>query len=273
MITCIISTILSSKLSRESIYTLKLFLRKINLKEGTEINVMKSIYIRDVYSPKFESIPETASFIEVVNQVISKRDPYFAVLDSNNSLMGMVSIHDIKSFLFEGEELQNVIIARDIASKDFDMVTVNDNCKDVIDKMNKKGFVGLPVVKSETNHKILGMVWQKDILDAYHIEIERKDMVATIADKIQLTNEQREVQFLGGYSILEIPVPKIFVGNSIKDLNIRAKYGIDVLSINQKTRQGTDVKAFPKPDFILKEDDLMTVAGKINKINLLKNLV
>ena len=273
MITCIISTILSSKLSRESIYTLKLLLRKINLKEGTEINVMKSIYVRDVYSPDFESIPETANFIEVVNSVISRRDPYFVILDNKGMLLGIVSIHDIKSFLFEGEELRNVIIARDLISKDFETVTVGDNCRDVIKKMSRTGFSALPVVKSEENHKMLGMIWQKDILDAYHLEIERKDMVATMVDKIQLTNEQKEIHFLEGYSILEVPVPKIFVGSSIKELDIRVAYGIDVLSVKQKTKQGSGVKMFPRPDFLFQDGDLITVAGKINKINLLKNLV
>ncbi len=272
MATCIISTILSSNLSRESIYTLKLLLRKINLKGGTEINIMKSIYVRDIYSTHFESISETTGFIEVVNHVVSNRDQYFAVLDQQQLLVGIVSIHDIKSFLFEGEELQNLIIAKDIALKDFDAVTLNDNCQEALDKMRDSGFLGLPVVNSTDKRKMLGMVWQKDILDAYHKEIERKDIVATMADKIQLTNSQQEIQFLGGQSIMEISVPKAFIGYSIKSLNIRAKYGVDVLSVRQYSKIGTDIKAFPKPDFVLKSDDHITIAGEIKNINMVKNL-
>ncbi|MBU3915783.1 chloride channel protein [bacterium] len=272
MATCIISTILSSNLSRESIYTLKLLLRKINLKGGTEINIMKSIYVRDTYSTHFESIPETTGFIDVVKHVISKRDQYFAVLDHQQFLVGIVSIHDIKSFLFEGEELQNLIIAKDIALKDFKAVTLDDNCHEALEKMRDSGFLGLPVVSSEDNRKMIGMVWQKDILDAYHKEIERKDIVATMADKIQLTNSQQEIQFIEGHSIMEIPVPKVFVGYSIKSLNIRAKYGIDVLSVRQHTKIGTDIKAFPKPDFVLKKDDHITIAGEIKNINAFKNI-
>ena len=47
MVTCIISMIVSSKFSRESIYTLKLILRNIKIKEGTEINIMESIYVKE----------------------------------------------------------------------------------------------------------------------------------------------------------------------------------------------------------------------------------
>ena len=62
MITVVISTILSSKLSRESIYTLKLVLRNIHLKEGTESNIMESIFVRNVYREKYDSIHISDNF-------------------------------------------------------------------------------------------------------------------------------------------------------------------------------------------------------------------
>jgi len=272
MITCIISTILSSKLSRESIYTLKLMLRKINLKGGTEINIMRSIYVRDVYKTEFEVIAETTNFIEVVHQVISKRDPYFVVQDQKQHLVGIISIHDIKSFLFEAEELQNLIIAGDIALKDIAVVTPDQNCQEVLDQITKKQLLGLPVVAPENPERVVGMVWQKDILDAYYKEIERRDIAASLVDKIQSSKPQREIQFLEGYSILEIPTPKQFVTRSIKDLNIRAVYGVDVLSVKRESAKGVEVKAFPNPDTVFREGDILTLAGMAKSIQRLKNL-
>ncbi|MFH2132829.1 MAG: chloride channel protein [bacterium] len=272
MITCIISTILSSKLSRESIYTLKLLMRKINIKGGTEINVMKSIYVRDVFQPHFESIRETTNFIEVVDHVISKRDPYFIVQDNNDLLVGIISIHDMKSFMFEAEELQNLIIAGDIALKDIEVVSLDEDCHSALDKMSKTGFLGLPVVQPNNKRKVLGMVWQKDVLDAYHKEIERKDIASTLADKIQLSSSRRDVYFMEGYSISEIPVPGLFVGKSIRELNIRANYGVDVLSIQQQKKQGVEINAFPDPNYVLESDDVLTVAGLSSKLNLIRNL-
>jgi len=272
MITCIISTILSSKLSRESIYTLKLLLRKINIKGGTEVNVMKSLYVRDVYHQHFESIPETTNFIEVVDHIISKRDPYFIVLDDHELMVGIISIHDMKSFMFEGEELQNLIIAGDIALKDFEVVSLDEDCHEALDRMSKTGFLGLPIVQPNNRRKVVGMVWQKDILDAYHKEIERKDVAATLVDRIQMSSSSRDVYFMEGYSISEVPVPKTFIGKSIKELNIRATYGVDVLSIKQQKKRNVEIKAFPGPDYILKADDILTVAGLIVKLNRLKSL-
>lgn len=233
---------------------------------------MKSLYVRDIYQPYFESIKETSNFIEVVNHVISKRDPYFIVQDDKELMVGIISIHDMKSFMFEGEDLQNLIIAGDIAMKDTEVIGLEDDCQTALDKMSKTGFMGLPVVHPQDRRKVQGMVWQKDILDAYHKEIERKDMAATLVDRIQMSSSRREISFMEGYSIAEVQVPKSFVGKSIKELNIRATYAVDVLSIKQIKGEGVAVKAFPGPDYVLKADDLIIVAGLINKLNLIKTL-
>jgi hypothetical protein len=58
-------------------------------------------------------------------------------------------------------------------------------------------------------------------------------MVATMVDKIQSSNPTNEVHFLEGHSICELPVPEPFIGKSIKEINIRAAYGVEVLSVKQ----------------------------------------
>ena len=272
MITCIISAILSSKLSRESIYTLKLLLRNINLKEGTEINVMKSIFVRDVVTNEFESIAEGSNFSEVVHLIVSKKDPYFAVLNDRKDLVGMISIHDIKSFLFDTQNLQDLIIAGDIAVKDFEKVVPDTNCQEALDKMKRSGFAGLPVVDAKFPHKMLGMVWRSDILNMYNQEIERKDIASTLVDKIHLRDTAQNVYFMGGYSLSEVDIPYTFLGKSIKDLNIRAKYDVSILSIKQNKAHGTEINAFPSSDYILKKGDRLVVAGEVKRINLLKGL-
>ena len=79
MITCIISMIISSRLSRESIYTLKLLLRNISIKEGTETNVMESVFVKDVYTKDFSAINVTDNFNQVINKVLKGRGPDFPV--------------------------------------------------------------------------------------------------------------------------------------------------------------------------------------------------
>lgn len=270
MITCIISTVVSSKLSRESIYTLKLLLRNINIKDGAEINIMKSIFVSDVYSSEVEVIPEGTKFDDIVNKMITSMSQYFIVTDKKGYVTGILSLNDIKDQLFERDILQNVLIAKDIASGEVETISLDENCQDALDKMNILNIDGLPVVDKQKPDRVIGMIWRKDIFDAYNKEVERQDLTATFASKITMKNISDDVHFIEGHAISEIPAPKKFIGKSIKELNIRAKYGVDVILIRSNTGSGSKVKAIPSPDYIITFNDSLIVAGEIGKINLLK---
>ena len=51
MITCIISRLMAGRLLKESIYTFKLIRRGVDIRAGREVNVLKSISVKDVMNP------------------------------------------------------------------------------------------------------------------------------------------------------------------------------------------------------------------------------
>ncbi|HSD64509.1 MAG TPA: chloride channel protein [Ignavibacteriaceae bacterium] len=272
MITCIISVIISSKLSRESIYTLKLVLKNIGLKDAVETNVMESIYVKDVYKKEFESINTTENFGQIVNKIIAGKESEFPVIDSEGRVSGMISINDIKDYLYERESLQNVLIAGDILNTYFETITTDETCQSALDKLRKYSFNGLPVVNNKNSGHMIGIIWRKDILDAYDREIEKRELTSNLASLIVMKEEEPAVHFMEGYSIIEIPPPKSFIDKSIKELNIRKHYGVDVLSIRIKEKKGEKINAIPSPEYIIKADDTLIIAGEIKNINFIRNL-
>ncbi len=271
MITCIISTIISTGLSRESIYTLKLVLRNIHIKDGAEINVMKSIFVKDVYTPHAETISNRSNFNDIVNTVIAGRDPLFPVIDGRGKLTGMLSLNDVKDHLFDRDVLQNLLIADDIAVKEFDTVTLDDNCQTALDLIGSGNLEGLPVVHPRRPDTLMGMIWRRDVLEAYNKEIERRDLTSTFASQITMKNIDQSVHFMEGYAITEIPVPNWFVGKSIREINVRAKFAVDILLIRTNTEEGSKIKAIPDPDYVFSFKDSLVIAGEIGRINLLKS--
>ena len=272
MITCIISVIISTKLTRESIYTLKLLMRNIGIKEGMEVNVMESLYIKDIYKTDVESIGETDNFNHVVNKVLKGKSTEYPVVSRQNNLIGIISIYDIKDHLFEKDELKNLLIAADIVDTNFESVSPESNCEMALDKMSRYDLEGLPVVNSEDGNKLIGYIWRKDIQDAYQKEIDRMEIASNIASSIVMKEDEKEFHFMEGYTIVEISPPKSFIGKSIRELDIRKNYGVDVLSIKTGKRSDSKVKAIPNPNHVFKEDETLIVAGEIKNINLLKNL-
>ncbi|MBK7631747.1 MAG: chloride channel protein [Ignavibacteriales bacterium] len=272
MITCIMSMIVSTKLSRESIYTLKLVLRNIGIKEGMETNIMESIHVKNVYRKDFETIHVADNFNQIVNRVIRGKESDFPVIDSERRVKGMISIHDIKDSIYEKESLENLLIAGDISNQFYETLLPEDSCQVALDKLRKYSFEGLPVVNDKDSNKIIGILWRKDIQDSYDREIEKRELTSNLASLITMKDDEPMVHFMEGYSIIEISPPHMFIGKSIRELNIRSEYGVDVLSIKTKEKRGEKITAIPSPDYIIKEDDTLIIAGEIKKINLVRSL-
>ncbi len=272
MITSIVSLIVSSSLSQESIYTLKLLLRGISIKEGTETNVMESIYVKDVYNKEFTPIEITDNFSKVVNIVLSGKGVEFPVINKSSNVVGIISMNDLKELLFEKDSLNSLLIAGDLANTDFKTLTPEDNCKQALEIMRVYNFEAIPIVEAFNSQKIIGMLWRKDIQDAYQKEINRIELTNNLASSISMKEEVTNIHFMEGYSIAEVKVPRSFVGKSIKELNIRAKYGVDVLSIKSNKKSGMNINAIPNPDYVFENIDSIVVAGEIKKINKIKNL-
>ena len=273
MLTSIISTIVCSKFSAESIYTLKLILRNINVRGRAEFDIMKNLYVKDLFTRDFVSIPQKTDFNEAVMKLISKGLPFLSVHNvKTGAFVGVVSVSTIKDMMFMKETLRLVCIAGDIADESVRPVNLDDNCDAVLKRMQKLKIDGLPVVDAKANGRQIGVIWLKDIANAYEKEIEKIDLAGDLAQKITMLNVDNDVRFLEGYSIAELPVPKEFVGNSIKKLRIRNRYGVDILSIKSVGRGGSTVRAIPRAYYTFNKDDAIIVAGKTERIAHLKHL-
>ncbi len=119
---------------------------------------------------------------------------------------------------------------------------------------------------------LAGMIWRKDVDDAYQKELSRQQLTSDLATKLTLNNSSEDVHFLEGYIITEIDVPKAFVGKTIKDLNIRSVYGVDILSIKRPIQNSTDIKAIPEANHKFAQNEKIIVAGEAEKINLIKTI-
>lgn len=276
MLTCIGSVIVSTKLSRESIYTLKLLQKNINFKDRAESNVLKTIFVHDILSKSYKVVSEDTKFSDLVAKLLSHKAPILFVHNSKQKLLGVITLNDIKEFLFEHNDLNDILIAGDIANSDFKYIYPNITCKEALELLNKTGVECLPVLKDDGSLKQIGVVWRRDIDFAYQKELERLEITTDLATNIMLNNDEKQVHFLDGYLVSEVKVPHGLIGKSLIEARIRNNYGIDVLSIKQIIEEGDSkkhiIKAIPDATQILKENDILVVAGETEKINKFKSL-
>jgi CIC family chloride channel protein len=114
MIACTLSTVTARYLHPHSIYSLKLARKGVTVFQGHEETIMRAFHVADVMHSPAPSLPENASFQEVVERFLDTQDPQYYLVDAEHRLTGVVYLHGVKEFLGEGN-LEGLVIARDLA--------------------------------------------------------------------------------------------------------------------------------------------------------------
>lgn len=95
-----------------------------------------------------------------------------------------------------------------------------------------------------------------------------KDMAIKTALKLNYPNVLEYLPLISGFGIQEIAPPEKFIGKNLRELDLRNKYGIQVIAIKELIPEKTTF--IPKADFILKDSDILVIMGKhkqLEKIN------
>ena len=262
MITCIISTVLAMRLKEESIYTLKLKLRGINLFGGRELNVLKSLKVRDAYQRSVMTVPESEPFSSIVEKIANSQHGFFYVVNEEKNIVGCISLKEIRQTIKDYETLKNLLIARDIMNHHVAHVDSEDNLDDVMKKFGHYNVDELPVIANDNGKKIIGSIWQHDIIEIYNHQIFLRDMSGEIGRHLSKTSRQQLVHVFKNYYLFELEAPNIFLDKTLSEVNFRAAYGADVILIKKQNNKSVQ----PNAEYKIELGDTLLVFG--NKENL-----
>jgi trk system potassium uptake protein TrkA len=112
------------------------------------------------------------------------------------------------------------------------------------------------VVKAitEDHRKIL------DIIGATQVVFPEKDMAEKLAHNLSSRNVLDYLELSPGFSILELAPSPSFIGKTLKELQLRNVYGVQVIAIKELIPEKMNL--IPGPDFVIKESDILVVMGK-----------
>ena len=174
MLASIIGTVVAAKLNRDSIDTVDFTRGGIDIHEGRENAVMKSIKVGMVITEDVDFISEKAN----VNQLltifsITKDSFYFPVINDLGRMVGIVSMQDVKSILHD-EELRLSATVGNICARKVITLTPDDNLYTAMQLFDSKGIEEIPVVESEKDPWVVGMLKRRDVLTAYNRELLKR---------------------------------------------------------------------------------------------------
>ena len=121
--------------------------------------------------------------------------------------------------------------------------------------------MGVPKIVCKAKDELQAKVLYK--IGADKVVFPERDMGIRLAYNLASENILDQINLDPEYSIMEIVTPTNWVGKTIIELNLRAKYDITVLAV--KTTSG--LKVMPSPNYKMQEKNILIIIGNTDKIS------
>ena len=97
-----------------------------------------------------------------------------------------------------------------------------------------------------------------------------RDMAVRVARGLSRPNMLDFIPLAEDFDLVQVGPPKEFVGKSLKDLNLRAKYNVHIIAINELIPENFTL--VPPASFVIKDSDILIMLGKSKDIARIKAL-
>lgn len=266
MLSCIIASFLSVGIHKESIYTMKLRLKGILFKEGKDINILRSLFVKDFISHDYQLFLNSERVGRIIDQAIGGKHHAFQIADSENNYIGYFSLNQLKKLMLQKEILDSFVIAEDLAVSGIQL-DYESTLEKAMKIFGREDVAEIPVLR---DHKFVGVVKRKDVIEAYNHEIVKREAAIGLAQKLKFTALTKAYDIGAGYKIMEIEAPSLFWNKNLRELNLKAIYRIDVLLIKRKYPPKT--LTIPSADEEIKKGDQLVIAGlEYNLTKIIQN--
>ncbi|MCP4146409.1 MAG: CBS domain-containing protein [bacterium] len=271
MIATIISLVVTRK-QKGSIYTLKLKAKGINIHEGKEINILKSMKVKDVMRSSIEILSPQTSMKDMVEKFINSPHNYFYIVDESGTIIEKISQVELSAIAPEYENIKDFVVADDIATDNLLTVTEDDDLDFVMKEFGKENIGEIPVISSTDPTKILGTVWRLDVITAYNKEILKRDLAGEVSKSMTNIASGKTVEVAEGIHLLEIDVPGGFINKNIIELGVRAKYNVDIILIKKNEKGKPSNTRKPDANYIFEPNDSLLILGEKDKVEYMGKL-
>ncbi len=160
---------------------------------------------------------------------------------------------------------EQALKALGIRNFDVAVVAIGDIEANLLATSLVKGL-GVPYVVARAVSEVHGRVLER--VGADRVVRPERDMGIRVAHTLLSGNLIEYVELIPGYSVVEVMAKEAFVGRSLRELDLRAKYGINILAI----RRGDRVLPVPSPDTVIQAGDILLAMGEDERLEELEAL-
>ncbi len=126
--------------------------------------------------------------------------------------------------------------------------------------------LGVPFIMAKASNDLEGRILHK--VGADKIVFPDKEMGFRVGNQIMNGNYFEAIELSERYSIVDLDVPESWKGKSLRELDIRSRYGVSIIGI--RGLEETNIN--PEPEYELQEDDVLIALGHNSELQRLREM-
>lgn len=200
-------------------------------------------------------------FGSTIATTLSKGGKEVLAIDRNMACVERVADKVTKAVQADATDIEQL---RALGIEDFDVaiVAIGDQLEaSILTVMNVKEL-GVKYILAKARNKQFMQILEK--VGADKVVRPEKDMGTKIAKSLLRNKIVDLVELEGGYSVVEMHAPSMWVGKTLKVLNVRATYDFNIIGI----KKGADskIKMSIDPDAIIESEDIFLLVANTENI-------
>ena len=175
-------------------------------------------------------------------------------MDVRNDLVQQVADEVTHAVVGDAQDKE---ILRALGVREFDCAIIaigSDLAASVLTTMNLKELE-VPYIICKAHDETHRRVLEK--LGVDRVIIPEQENATRLARSLNSHNVLDYIELSEDYGILEVPAPKSWIGKTLKELNVRAKLGVNIIAVES----GKKTNVSPSADYRIQEGDVMVVLG------------
>ncbi len=170
LFTTVLAVVMARVIESESIYSLKLRRRGLNIHQGRDLSVLEKLPVSRIVRTDFDFIGEHTPLREIVDLIGRSNLHDFPLMDNRGRFKGMIWFHDIREVMLQND-MHALLIAEDVMGDPPPTLEPSSSLADALVQFSKTDADTLPVFCSRSSDELEGIITRSDLLRSYEREL------------------------------------------------------------------------------------------------------
>jgi trk system potassium uptake protein len=149
--------------------------------------------------------------------------------------------------------------ASGIDDVDVAVVSIGENLEASLIVVMLVKELGIKTIVAKATTPLHGRILEK--LGVTRIVFPEREMAVRTAHSLVVANLVDYIELSPDFAIVEVPAPMEFVGRTVKDLQIRNRFGLNLIAIRRRGTEGDETNIAPSADDRISEGDVLALLG------------